>query len=439
MRALLIAIGSHGDVHPFVGLGLALRARGHEVTLMASGHFEPLARRVGLDFAPAGSAAEYEALALRPELWHPVKGFRLIMQNTTQLLRPVYEFIARSYVPGETVVAASTLGLGARVAQDKLGVPTATVHLQPSTIRTSHETPRLPGGPFRPWQPTWVKSALWWVADRLVIDPALAPGVNAFRAEVGLPPVNGIMKGWWNSPDRVIGMFPEWFARPQPDWPPQTRLAGFPLYDEKGLEPLPEALVRFLDAGDKPVAFTPGSAMWQGRAFFDAAVGTCRLLGRRGLLLTRRAEHVPPGLPPEVLHVPYAPFSELLPRCAALVHHGGVGTSSQALAAGVPQLVTPMAHDQPDNAERLERLGVARWLPIQRFEPEPAAKLLGELLESAAVAEACAAVQRRLRPEDGVARACELLEELSGRRSGVDCTSDSRTPSPLPSPGGRGR
>lgn len=414
MKALLIAIGSHGDVHPFVGIGLALRARGHGVTLMASGHFESLARRAGLDFAPAGTAEEYQALALRPELWHPMKGFRLIMRNTVHAMRPVYDLIAGRYVPGETVVAASTLALGARVAQDKLGVPTATVHLQPSTIRTSYETPRLPGGPLRPWQPPWVKSALWWVADKLVIDPALAAGVNAFRAEVGLPPVARVMKDWWNSPDRVIGMFPDWFARPQPDWPPQTRLAGFPLYDEKGLEPPPVALVRFLDAGEKPVAFTPGSAMWQGRAFFDAAVGTCKLLGRRGLLLSRRAEHIPPRLPPEVLHVPYAPFSELLPRCAALVHHGGVGTSSQALAAGVPQLVTPMAHDQPDNAERLERLGVARGIPVERFTPEVGAQLLGELLGSSDVARACEVVQERMKASHGTDTACDIIEQLSG-------------------------
>ena len=412
MRALLIAIGSHGDVHPFVGIGLALRARGHDVTLVANGHFEPLARRVGLGFVPAGTAAEYEALALRPDLWHPVAGFRLVMSSTVQAVRPVYDAVVRHYVPGETVVAASTLGLGARVAQERHGVPTATVHLQPSTIRTVHETPRLPGSPMRPWQPAWVKSALWWLADRWVIDPAVAPGLNAFRAEVGLPPVTRVMEAWWNSPDRVIGMFPGWYAGLQPDWPPQTRLTNFPLYDEKGLEPLPESLARFLDAGDKPVAFTPGSAMWQGRAFFDAAVGTCRHLGRRGLLLSRRGEHVPPGLPPGVMHVPYAPFSELLPRCAALVHHGGIGTSSQAMAAGVPQLVTPMAHDQPDNAERLEKLGVGRSLPVKQFRPDPAARLLRELLESPTVAEACARVRQRTKAARGIDETCDLIEQL---------------------------
>ena len=413
MKALLVAIGSHGDVHPFVGIGLALRARGHDVTVAAAGHFEPLARRVGLDFFSVISAKEYQELAMRPELWHPARGLKLLMENTVRMMCPVYEMIVREHVPGETVVAASTLGLGARVAQEKLGVPLATVHLQPAILRTNHDVPRLPGSPLRPWQPGWMKRAMWWFADRAIVDPALAPGVNAFRAEFGLPPVRRIMNDWWNSPQRVIGLYPDWYGPPQPDWPEHVRLTGFPLYDERGLEPMPEPLLRFLDAGEKPIAFTPGSAMWQGRAFFDAAVGTCRLLGRRGILLSRQRGHIPPGLPPEILHVEYAPFSELLPRVAALVHHGGVGTTSQALAAGVPQLVTAMAHDQPDNGERLSRLGVGRWVWVSRFKPKPAARLLGELLGSPSVAGACAAVRERMKQSHGIDEACELLERLA--------------------------
>ena len=412
MNALLVAIGSHGDVHPFVGIGLGLRARGHDVTVMANGHFESLVRRAGLGFEPVGTAEEYHAMALQPDLWHPLKGFRLVMEGTVQAMRPVYQLIAERYVPGDTVVVSSTLGLGARVAQDKHGVPTATAQLQPSILRTVHETPRLPGSPMRPWHPQWLKRATWWLADKWMIDPTLAPAINAFRAELGLPPVNRIMKDWWNSPDRVIGLFPDWFARPQPDWPPQTRLTNFPLYDEKGLDPMPGELARFLDAGDKPIAFTPGSAMWHGRAFFDAAVGTCRLLNRRGVLLSRRIEHVPPDLPPRVIHVNYAPFSELLPRCAALVHHGGIGTASQALAAGIPQLVTPMAHDQFDNAERLERLGVAKALPVTRFRPGPAAGLLNELLTSPAVAASGNRVKDRLRGADGIGQTCDVIEQI---------------------------
>src|SRR5215217_4867358 len=345
LNALLIAVGSHGDVHPFVGLGLALRARGHDVTVAANPHFEPLVRRVGLGFAPLGTAEEYVAIATNPDMWHPTRAFKLVAAGVGSFIRPTYRAIMDRYEPGRTVVAASSLAFGARMAQDAHHVPTATVHLQPGVLRSVHEVPRLIGMPMRTWMPKWWKRFMWSVADNVFVDPVLKGPTNAFRAELGLPPARRFFGDWWNSPQLVIGMFPAWFANPQPDWPPQMRLTGFPLYDEKGLAPMPAPLLQFLDEGPPPIAFTPGSAMWQGRAFFDAAVSTAQALGRRGLLLTRHRDHLPPALPPGVIHVDYAPFSQLLPRCAAIVHHGGMGTSAQSMAAGVPQLVTPMAHD----------------------------------------------------------------------------------------------
>ena len=417
MNALLIAIGSHGDVHPFLGIGSALRARGHDVTVVTNSHFEPLVRKVGLGFASVGTAEEYRTLAANPDLWHPTRGFQYLMEKTLLLVRPVYDAIVERYVPGETVVAASTLAFGARVAQDERGIPTASIHLQPSILRTVYDTPRIAGSPMRAWQPRWLKRAIWKFADVAFIDRILGGGINAFRAEKKLAPVKGVMDRWWNSPQRVIGLFPEWFGPRQPDWPAQLRLTGFPLYDERDVQPLGEDLLKFLDAGDKPIAFTPGSAMWHARPFFDAAAEACRVLGRRGVLLTRHKADVPPSLPPGVIHVDFAPFSQLLPRCAAVVHHGGVGTLSQGLHAGVPHLVAAMAHDQPDNAERLERLGVGRWVWWDRLTGKRAAEKLRELLESDDVARACREVRARFdgaRPlEDG----CVMLEELAGSES----------------------
>jgi UDP:flavonoid glycosyltransferase YjiC (YdhE family) len=257
-----------------------------------------------------------------------------------------------------------------------------------------------------------MKRAIWKLADTIFIDPALGAGINAFRAEKRLPPVKRVMDQWWNSPQLVIGLFPDWFGPPQPDWPPQTRLTGFPLYDERDVASLSPELLQFLDSGEAPIAFTPGSAMWHARHFFDAAVEACRMLGRRGVLLTRKREHVPPNLPPGVIHVDFAPFSQLLPRCCALVNHGGVGTLSQGLAAGVPQLLTPMAHDQPDNAERLERLGVARWVWWNHLSGRRAAKHLKELIESPTVTRACQEVRRKFEGVHALEQTCKLLEGL---------------------------
>lgn len=415
MNILLIAIGSHGDVHPFVGLGRRLRERGHRVTVVANPHFAELITRNDLAFEGVGTADDYRQAATEPDLWHPIKGTRMVFAwGVAPLIRPVYDLIERtmrSDASGETVIAASSLGLGARLAEEKLGARVAMVHLSPVILRSLHETARYPGVAMPRWMPRWLKGALFALGDRFVIDPGLVPALNAMRSELGLPPIRRVLKEWIHSPRLTIGMFPDWFAPVQPDWPASVRLTGFPLYDERGLDPLSPTLLKFLEDGPAPIAFTPGSAMWVGRPFFQASADACRALGRRGLLLSRHREHIPENLPPGVIHVDYAPFSELLPRCAALVHHGGIGTSSQALAAGIPQLVMPMAHDQMDNADRLRKLGVARVVLPKQYPVRVAAELRA-LLDSCETHERGRAVAERFVGVDAIGVTCDLIEAL---------------------------
>ena len=208
-----------------------------------------------------------------------------------------------------------------------------------------------------------------------MIDPAGVEGVERLpQAEGPSRPPKRILRDYLHSPELTIGLFPAWFAPPQADWPPQVKVTGFPLYDERGVSHLSPDLLKFLDEGPPPIAFTFGSAMWEAQDLLEQSARACALLGRRGILLTRHRDHLPAHLPLGVKHADYAPFSELLPRCAALVHHGGIGTASQGLATGVPQLVLPHAHDQLDNATRLARLGVAKFLAPKRYKAERAAR-----------------------------------------------------------------
>ncbi len=278
------------------------------------------------------------------------------------------------------------------------------------------------GVPMTPTTPRFLKRIYFAIGDMFVIDRCLARPINAMRRDLGLRPVRGIFRKWMHSPDLCIGLFPDWFALPQRDWPPNSRVTGFPLYDERGLEPLSAELLSFLDAGSPPIAFTPGSAMRQGLPFFQAAAEACKKLGRRGLLLSRHRGHIPADLTPGVIHIDYAPFSELLPRCAALVHHGGVGTLSQALASGIPQLVMPMAHDQIDNASRLCRLGVAAQLEPKLFRGPAVADALGALLGSDAVAAKCREIAERFSAADPLGQTCDLIESLAPARSAASRT-----------------
>jgi UDP:flavonoid glycosyltransferase YjiC (YdhE family) len=281
-------------------------------------------------------------------------------------------------------------------------------------LRSVYRSPVLPGLPMPDWAPRAWKRFVYLLSDALVLDRVAAPVVNAMRAEQGLPPARSVLGNWWLSPQRVIGLFPNWFAQPQPDWPAQVRLTGFPLYDGLGAEAVPAGLDEFLEVGPPPVVFTPGTMMRHPRRFFEAAVEACCRWGRRGLLLTRYRDQLPARLPEGVRHFDYVPLSRVLPRAAALVSHGGIGTVSQALAAGIPQLIMPLGFDQFDNAARLERLGVAATLTPRAFRGPTVARQLAHLLTSSAVARACRAVAATLRNDDWEGPTCQAVEELAG-------------------------
>ncbi|CAN5644922.1 glycosyltransferase [soil metagenome] len=418
LNFLIVTIGSHGDVHPFVGIAAALKRRGHDVTLMTNGHFESLVRRESIDFVGFGSSEDYLAMTKNKDLWSKRRGFKVVFGSVCETLQKVYEPIAEHIRANpDTILIGSSLALAARIAQDQFGVPMMTVHLAPAIFRSSISPPRLPGLFMPFWLPISIKNKLWEGGDRFVIDPVLAPALNTFRATLGLPPVARVLWEWWNSPQLIVGLFPDWFAKPQSDWPRQVKLTGFPLYDERGHESLPREVEDFLKAGDKPIAFTPGSAMVHGREFFVAATNACIKLNRRGILLTRFGEQIPAALPSNVIHAEYAPFSELLPRTAALVHHGGIGTTSQALAAGIPQLIAPMSHDQFDNATRVTRLGVGD--EIGRFRAGAVARKLDRLLSDPEIASACRATKLRFDAVDGIELTCDLAESLANNHPRV--------------------
>lgn len=412
MNVLLLPAGSHGDVHPFVGVGLRLQERGHEVTLATAGLFAELAERAGLKFHEVGTADEFEQLARNPDIWHPRRAAVLLAREAILPgMEKQYDAIKRLALPGETVLVGSALGFGSRLAHEALGLPFVTLHLQPTMFWSVHRSPVLARHTLTDdWVPRWLKEFQFRLGIWMVFDRNLLKATNAFRAGLNLPPV---ASSWemMHSPQRIAAMFPEWFASRQPDWPEQTVFTGFPRWDEKGVTSVAPEIDEFLSAGEPPIAFTPGSAHTHAQPFWQAAVDACARLQRRGLLLTRHADQIPAELPAGVRHFEYAPFSEILPRCAALVYHGGIGTLSQALAAGVPHVIMPMAHDQPDNAGRIRRLGVGDYLWPNQFRGPRLAAMLDRLLTSSEVAAACADFAARLRGDDAIGRTCEVIEE----------------------------
>ena len=415
MHYLVMPLGSAGDVHPFVGLALELKKRGHEVTLSTNGYFAELAKKFGLDFIEIGTESVFHAGIQSPELWHPYRSFPYLYRNMIEpTIRPQFEIVSQESAKRPTTVLSNCLGFGALNAQDKLGVKVVTVHLQPVMLWSKTCPPRMPGL----FGPNWLQQRIYNLAQRMVIDPVVRPSLNAYRVELGLGPVKHVMQ-WWHSKTLLLCLFPDWFCPSQADWPGPCSQVDFPLWDErengqdtfnaetqKSLEP-------FLDCGSKPIAFTPGSANLFGKEFFQIAVRACELIDRRAVLLTRFAEQIPRSLPKSILHVPFAPLSLLLPRCSAFVHHGGIGSASQAMAAGIPHLIRPQAHDQFDNAARIVKLGIGDCLKPGRFTPKALARKLRTMLESEPMADQCKFVAEKMNHHCGLKQAADVLEGLN--------------------------
>ena len=411
MRFILTPVGSAGDVHPFVGIGRALRLRGHEVIVLTAGPFGEVVRKAGLIFQETASVEEYDSVSKHPDLWHPRRGLQLVLDSVGVMLRRLYEHLKALQGPRRTVLVGHSLSFSTRVFEELHGVPSATIHLAPSIFRSDYAQPAYaPGRDASTW-PRWLKRSAWWTIDRFMLDPGIAPTLNEWRHELGLPPVTRVFKDWIHSPQRVVGLFPDWFGQPQPDWPAALRLTGFPLFDDSEQANLPPALARFLDDGTPPLLFTPGSANQSAATFFRAALDASQKLGRRALLLTRYSGHLP-ALPSTAHHEPFVPLARVLPRCAALVSHGGIGTLAQGLAAGVPQLTMPMGFDQPDNAARLQRLGVGRWLLPSKFDGDHVAAALSALLDDG-TASNCRRWSTHARAHDAIENTCDLLEQLA--------------------------
>ena len=403
MHLLVATLGSAGDMYPFLRLARGLQARGHRVTMIGPAVHAAMAEAAGVAFVGMGTEAEYLAMLEHPDVWHPRRGFGVLWGGLGDKLDLLAELVADQPVDEPLALLAHPLALPsaalARAARPSLRVVTAW--LAPANLRSVHDP--LTIGPLRipRWMPLAWRAALWRRVDRDVIDPVALPALNAARARRGLAPVAHFIEHLETTADASLTLFPPWFAPTAPDWPRPLAEGAFPVYDPHPAALSPE-LAAFLDDRPPPLVFTPGSANRQAPRWFERALGATNRLGRRAIFLTTHREQVPAALPAHVLWQAYVPLRAILPRCAALIHHGGIGTTAEALRAGVPQLVVPLAYDQFDNGARVQALGAGRSIAGWRAGPRGLAAALATLLASPAVAHACATAAKRVEADTAV-------------------------------------
>jgi rhamnosyltransferase subunit B len=408
----IVSAGYWGDVMPFVPVAEELANRGHRMTVAVPRGFHAVLgagpyelRHLGTAFSPRELADHGKVLdgadsPLRmraaAELW--IKN--LCIEPAGRIL-DVLDDIA----PDLWFVHPSLYWL-TEMAATGSATPIVVGHLFPMMIPSADQPP-----PTLPVTGSRHLNRLGWRIGRTMAGRMMYDGeINHLRATRGLAPVTGNVGFGWQQARRTLLLTSEHYWPPPSDWPEQVVTTGFTVWDG-GRAALPEGLASYLDAGSAPVLVTFGtSAATNARDAFAQVAAAIEAVGHRPLLLVGNDRNGR-ALAGRGNAWTFAPLPSVLPRCRAIVHAGGHGSTAAALQAGIPQLAMPMGFDQFGHAERIRELGVGTSLPFRRRSPSRIADALRQVLDETCAA-AASRLAERLRDQDGPATAADHLEAL---------------------------
>ena len=414
-KIVLTTFGSYGDLHPYIAIGLELKARGYYPVIATTPIYREKVEATGLSFhrvRPDLPSPEENTELVRKAMDLKRGGEFIIRDLVANNVRESYEDLREATSDAELLVTHVITYAGPILAQ-KTGIPWISTVLAPATLFSAYDPfvpPQAPAVAKLLRLSTFFGRAFVSIAKRMT--ESWAEAIYKLRAELGLPRgEHPIFEGQY-SPRLNLALFSKYLGEPQPDWPPNTKITGFPFYDKKDETNISPELEKFIDEGEPPIVFTLGSsAIYVAEDFYRVSIEAARQLKRRAVLLIGDERNRPKEpLPEGIVAFDYAPYSQILPRAAAIVHQGGVGTTGQALRAGRPTLVVPFNHDQPDNAYRVERLGVSRTLRRSKYRAANAARELNRLLMDESYARKAAAVGREVSSENGAGNAADAIE-----------------------------
>ncbi|HUA91980.1 MAG TPA: glycosyltransferase [Terracidiphilus sp.] len=420
MRIVLSNIGTFGDINPLIAIALELKRRGHTPVMTFPAVYRPKIVPLGLEFHELRPDIDPTNTLLVEMVYDVNKGTETGLRKFLfPALRDTYADLldaATKPVRADLLLLGELNYAGPLVAE-VTGIPWASYVLAPFSFFSAFDPPVLP--PY----PRLAR------ADKVV--PGMGRGIRRLarfvtrhwpepiyelRRELGLPMGPNPIFDAKHSPNLVLALFSHVLGVEQKDWPAHTLITGFCFYDsDAGNAHLPPNLEEFLAAGEPPVVFTLGSAaVLAAGDFYELSARAAMRLGIRAVLLIGNDPRNRPqtALPESICVAEYAPYSALFPRAKLVVHQGGVGTTAQCLRAGRPMLIMPYSHDQPDNARRMKRLGVARVIQRSSYKPWRVARGVRSMLMQPAYAQTAESAAHTIAAEDGVKTACDALEKL---------------------------
>lgn len=418
MRITLTTFGSYGDLHPTLALALALQRVGHTVRLATSEVYRGKIERTGLCFSPIRPDDVIGDMGLISKALDPTDGPKTVIRDLTDAaIKDTYEDIA-ALVPDTDLFITSPLSFATVLAASKYRIPWISTVLAPISFFSIWDPPTLPN---LLWARKILKRTPKPLLKALFTFARLATRswchrTLALARTLGLPKIRNPIFEDQFSPHGTLALFSPILGCPQADWPDGTRQTGFLFYDQGESLEMPAGLFEFISQGEPPIIVTLGSIMMMDAGdFFVKCAKVARQMGRRAILLYGR-DHpqnvlgISPGK--DLFMADYAPFSKIFHLASVIIHQGGVGTTAQAIRAGVPTLIVPFSHDQPDNAYRMEALGISKTIERRKFTIEQATQQLTILLEDPAYTRRANVLGKKLSQEQGEQAAVMAIESI---------------------------
>lgn len=415
MRITMFSFGSRGDIQPMIALACRLNQAGHTALLATSPDFAELAAEYGVAFEPLGPPL---STFMNEELNEIVESGNMLklMRYSVEQRKKAVEVVIRESWPiaqgSDAILFKGPSAIFGYSIAEKLGIPCAEIQLFPVTRTRAFPCFFLGDGKDR--GPVFNR-ALWQLSEQLIWQlMQRAPANKQRRHVLNMPalPFTGV-----SARQNREGM-PLFYAYspcvlPRPaDWPERIQVTGYYFADAPSDWQPPADLLRFLENGSAPVYIGMGSVpIRKHDETLQLFLQALELSGKRGILASGWS-----GLgkeyqfPEHVFQVESIPHSWLFPRMAAIVHHGGAGTTGASLCSGVPTIVTPFAADQPSWGMRVQALGVGPApLPFKKLTARQLAQAIQKTVTNPAMRKQAAELGRRLQAEDGPGRTMELF------------------------------
>ena len=400
----LVTDGTWGDVLPFVFLGKELAARGHSVRIFCNEYYKEYCQSQGLEHVTTTSLAMRTRMLSNPNLWKPIMSLGCIGRDTEEIFTASID-VLKSHLKDSDIIVAHTFTYASRTVAELYGIEYVSLLISPIQARNASRLPVFYGGINPNRFPDFIRKNFYKVGDWLILDRLFGTAINAKRKELGLDPISSFVH-WGTSPTCAIGLWDEWYASGRIDIG-QLHLVGFARGVQMGKSD-PE-LLEWMRGGLPPIVITMGS----GYRFIDSWDGVIkeivRTTGRRCIVLGPHDK----SDTDDVIYRNSVLLTEVLPLAGLCIHHGGAGMVAQTLAAGVPSVILPMAHDQPDNAHLVRSLGLAEVVWMTTLSARKVLPAIKRVLESAQIREAATKRGEQVRASrDGIVGAADIIVQI---------------------------